>query len=137
LIQSLYYWSQDLEMELGNAGRDDPAKLQARITAGEQVMRRFADCDQLMIENLAAAGAGLRARSYHASPGEITSVGGRAQDSSMNWANTPDGGAVQGDVPETPAALPPVTRTDAVGWLSCERIRMGSRPYWRQIVIHT
>jgi len=26
LTQSLYNWSQDLEMELGNAGHDDPAK---------------------------------------------------------------------------------------------------------------
>jgi hypothetical protein len=51
LTQSLYNWSQDLEMELGNAGHDDPAKLQARITVGEQVMRQFTDCDQLMIEN--------------------------------------------------------------------------------------
>ena len=51
LTQSLYNWSQDLEMELGNAGRDNPAKLQARITVGEQVMRRFTDCDQLMVEN--------------------------------------------------------------------------------------
>ncbi len=51
LTQSLYNWSQDLEMELGNAGHDDPAKLRARITVGEQVLRRFTDCDQLMIEN--------------------------------------------------------------------------------------
>ncbi len=51
LTQSLYNWSQDLEMELGNAGHDDPEKLRARITVGEQVMRRFTDCDQLMIEN--------------------------------------------------------------------------------------
>ena len=88
--------------------------------------------------NLAVAGAGMRARSYHASPGEITSVGGCAQHSSMNCASTPDGGAVPGDVPqETLAAPPPVTRTDAVGWLGCEKIRKGSRPYRRQIVIHT
>jgi hypothetical protein len=51
LTQSLYNWSQDLEMELGNAGHDDPEKLRARITVGEQVMRRFTGCDQLMIEN--------------------------------------------------------------------------------------
>ncbi len=51
LTQSLYNWSQDLEMELGNAGHDDQAKLKARITVGEQVMRRFTDYDQLMIEN--------------------------------------------------------------------------------------
>jgi hypothetical protein len=51
LTQPLFNWSQDLEMELGNAGRADPAKLRARITVGEQVMRRFTDCGQLMIEN--------------------------------------------------------------------------------------
>ena len=80
----------------------------------------------------------MRARSYHASPGEITSVGGCAQDSSMNCAYTPDRGAVPGDVPgETLAAPPPVTRTDAVGRLGGEKIRKGSRPYRRQIVIHT
>src|SRR5690242_5241975 len=64
---------------------------------------------------LAAAGAGMRARSYHTSPGEITSVGGCAQGSSMNCAYTPGRGAVPGDMPgETPAAPRPVTRTDAV-----------------------
>jgi hypothetical protein len=51
LTQSLYNWSQDLEMELRNAGHDDPEKLRARITVGEQVMRRFTGCGQLMIEN--------------------------------------------------------------------------------------
>ena len=57
----------------------------------------------------------MRARSYHASPGEITSVGGCAQHLPMNCASTPDGGAVPADVPgETLAAPPPVTRTDAV-----------------------
>ena len=77
LTQSLYNWSQDLEMELGNAGHDDPAKLQARITVGEQVMRRFTDCDQLMIENWRqapaikarlAGGYCLRAEAQGASP---------------------------------------------------------------------
>ena len=80
-------------------------------------MRRFTDCDQLMIENLAAAGAGLRAHSCHASPGEITSVGGCAQDSSMNWANTPDGGAVLGDVPGDPGCPTPGYQ-DRCRWLA-------------------
>jgi hypothetical protein len=44
LTQSLFNWNQDLEMELGNAGLHNPAKLQARITVGEQVARRFTDC---------------------------------------------------------------------------------------------
>jgi len=51
MTQSLFNWHQDLEMELGNAGLDDPAKLQTRITVGEQVLRRFTDCDQLVVEN--------------------------------------------------------------------------------------
>jgi hypothetical protein len=51
LTQSLYNWNQDLEMELGNAGLDDPAKLHARITVGEEITRRFTDCDQLVVEN--------------------------------------------------------------------------------------
>jgi len=56
----------------------------------------------------------------------------------MNCAYTPDRGAVPGDVPgETLAAPRPVTRTDAVGRLGGEKIRKGSRPYRRQIVIHT
>jgi hypothetical protein len=51
LTQSLFNWHQDLEMELGNAGLDDPAKLQARITVGEEVLRRFTDCGRLEVEN--------------------------------------------------------------------------------------
>ncbi len=51
LTQSLFNWNQDLEMELGNAGLDDPSKLRARITVGEEVLRRFTDCDQLLVEN--------------------------------------------------------------------------------------
>jgi hypothetical protein len=51
MTQSLFNWHQDLEMELGNAGLDDPAKLQARITVGEEIMRRFTDCDRLVVEN--------------------------------------------------------------------------------------
>jgi hypothetical protein len=51
LTQSLFNWHQDLEMELGNAGLDDPAKLKARITVGEEALRRFTDCGQLEVEN--------------------------------------------------------------------------------------
>lgn len=51
MTQSLFNWHQDLEMELGNAGLDDPAKSRARIEVGEQILRRFTDCDQLAIEN--------------------------------------------------------------------------------------
>jgi hypothetical protein len=51
MTQSLFNWNQDLETELGNAGLDDPAKLQARITVGEELLRRFTDCDQLVTEN--------------------------------------------------------------------------------------
>lgn len=51
LSQSLFNWHQDLELELGNAGLDDPAKLHARIAVGEEILRRFTDCDQLVVEN--------------------------------------------------------------------------------------
>lgn len=51
MTQSLFNWHQDLEMELGNAGLDDLAKLRARITVGEEYLRRFAGFDQLMTEN--------------------------------------------------------------------------------------
>ena len=51
MTQSLFNWHQDLEMELGNAGLDDPAKSRARIEVGEEILRRFTDCDQLAVEN--------------------------------------------------------------------------------------
>ncbi|HEY6797444.1 MAG TPA: hypothetical protein VI248_22440 [Kineosporiaceae bacterium] len=51
MTQSLFNWHQDLEMELGNAGLDDPAKLRARIAVGDEVLRRFTDCDQLAVQN--------------------------------------------------------------------------------------
>ncbi len=51
LSQSLFNWHQDLELELGNAGLDEPAKLHARIAVGEEILRRFTDCDQLAVEN--------------------------------------------------------------------------------------
>lgn len=37
-------------------------------------------------QNLTATGAGMRARSYHASPGELMSAGGYAQSLWMNCA---------------------------------------------------
>jgi len=51
MTQSLFNWNQDLEMELGNAGLDDPAKLHARITVGEEITCLFTDCDRLVDEN--------------------------------------------------------------------------------------
>ena len=60
----------------------------------------------------------MRARSYHASPGEITSVGGCAQHLSMNCASTPDGGAVPGDVPGETLAAPTPGYQDRCRWLA-------------------
>lgn len=51
MTQSLFNWNQDLQTELGNEGLDDPAKLRARIAVGEELLRRFTDCDQLLVEN--------------------------------------------------------------------------------------
>jgi len=51
LTQSLFNWNQDLEMELGNAGLADPAKLQARLAVGEELASRFTDVDPLTAEN--------------------------------------------------------------------------------------
>src|SRR5271165_2960192 len=82
---------------------------------------------------LAVAGAGMRARSYHASPGEITSVGGCAQDSSMNCASTPDGGAEPADVPGDPGGATPgyQDRCRLAGWVARrsgrDRVRTGAR----------
>ena len=44
--------------------------------------------------------AGMRARSYHASPGEVTSVGGGEPGLWMNCANTLDDAAVPESMPE-------------------------------------
>jgi tetratricopeptide (TPR) repeat protein len=51
LTQSLYNWSQDLEMALENARPDDGEIRQALIEFGEESLRRFPGEDQLMIEN--------------------------------------------------------------------------------------
>ena len=51
LTQSLYNWSQDLEMALENAGRDDGEMRQALIEFCEESFRRFPHEDQLLTEN--------------------------------------------------------------------------------------
>lgn len=51
MYQSLFNWSQDLEDALWNAGREDPQFLRARIAVCEEALRRFADEDELMVEN--------------------------------------------------------------------------------------
>jgi hypothetical protein len=51
LPQSLFNWNQDLEMELGNAGLADPAKLHARIAVGQELARRFTDVNPLTAQN--------------------------------------------------------------------------------------
>lgn len=51
LTQSLHNWSQDLEIALENAGRDDGEIRQALIEFGEESLRRFPGEDQLTIEN--------------------------------------------------------------------------------------
>lgn len=51
MTQSLYNWSQDLEMALENAGQDDGEIRQALIEFCEESLRRFPGEDQLMIEN--------------------------------------------------------------------------------------
>ena len=51
LTQSLYNWSQDLEMALENAGRDDGEIRQALIDFCEESFRRFPREDQLLTEN--------------------------------------------------------------------------------------
>lgn len=51
MYQSLFNWSQDLEDALGNAGREDPEFLRARIAICEQALSRFPDEDELMVGN--------------------------------------------------------------------------------------
>jgi len=51
MSQSLYNWSQDLEMALDNAGRDDGKIRQALIDFCEESLRRFPREDQLLTEN--------------------------------------------------------------------------------------
>jgi tetratricopeptide (TPR) repeat protein len=51
MYQSLFNWSQDLEDALGNAGREDPELLRARIAVCEEALRRFPDENELMVDN--------------------------------------------------------------------------------------
>ena len=51
MTQSLFNWSQDLEMALENAGRDDHEMRQALIDFCEESLRRFPREDQMLTEN--------------------------------------------------------------------------------------
>ncbi len=51
LTQSLYNWSQDLELALWNIGLDDPAIMRARIALCAQALEWFPAEDSLMTEN--------------------------------------------------------------------------------------
>jgi tetratricopeptide (TPR) repeat protein len=51
MYQSLFNWSQDLEDALGNAGREDPEFLRARIAMCDEALRRFSDEHELTVEN--------------------------------------------------------------------------------------
>jgi hypothetical protein len=51
MTQSLFNWSQDLEMALENAGRDDGEMRQALIEFCKESLRRFPREDQLLTEN--------------------------------------------------------------------------------------
>jgi len=53
--QSVFNWVQDLEMELGNAGRDEKKFLQNRILFCEEFINRFPHEDSLIIENMKRA----------------------------------------------------------------------------------
>lgn len=55
--QSLYNWCQDLEMELGNAGMDDPAYLEKRIKYIQEFCSLFPESDRLIMENMKRAEA--------------------------------------------------------------------------------
>jgi hypothetical protein len=58
LTQSLFNWSQDLEMALENAGRDDGELRQALIEFCEESLWRFPREDELLTENRRRALAG-------------------------------------------------------------------------------
>src|SRR6266496_1932950 len=88
--------------------------------------------------NVAATGAGMRARSYHASPGEIMSVGICAQDLWMNCANTParpcdakeeEWRGLRAPLSQLPAQMP------LARWVAGKKIRKGQSPYRGQFVI--
>jgi SEC-C motif len=58
MTQSLFNWSQDLEMALENAGTDSAEIRQALISFCEESLRRFPREDQLLTENRRRALAG-------------------------------------------------------------------------------
>ena len=75
----------------------------------------------------------MRARSYHANPGEMTSVGavqkGRRSIGQIRRMAVPGVACAQGGLWPP---IPPVTRLDAVGWqryrgsLGDDRVRFGT-----------
>ncbi len=76
MYESLFNWSQDLEDALGNAGREDPELLRARIAVCEEALRRFPDESGLMVENRrrSAGGVVLRARRDRQGRGVVRAV---------------------------------------------------------------
>lgn len=56
-LQFLSNWCQDLEMELGNAGRKDPAFYEKRIGYCREFCSLFPETDKLIVENMKRAEA--------------------------------------------------------------------------------
>lgn len=56
-LQSLYNWCQDLELELGNAGRKNPAFYEKRIEYCREFCSLFPETGKLFIENMKRAEA--------------------------------------------------------------------------------
>ncbi len=56
-MQSLHNWCQDLEMELHNAGLDEPAFFQKRIDYCHEFCELFPDTDELILHNMKRAEA--------------------------------------------------------------------------------
>jgi hypothetical protein len=53
--QSIFNWIQDAEMELHNAGLEDPAFHRRRVELCEQFLQRFSSGDSLLVENMRRA----------------------------------------------------------------------------------
>jgi len=84
----------------------------------------------------------VRTEGHREVPGALVTV--RPPRSHMITSGGPDrAGTAPGDCrksaakPACPGTGPAPWWEAALGWLSCEKIRMGSRPYWCQLVIHT
>jgi tetratricopeptide (TPR) repeat protein len=56
-MQSIFNWCQNFEVELGNAGIDDPKYHRLRIRYVQEFLDTFTDLDQLMRENFLRAEA--------------------------------------------------------------------------------